>query len=79
MFCIKLCFLEPEPVGAELLWVEPEPKKNIWSRSRGKWFGSATLDYRRFFSLMKTILFKPIPSYKKACYGCLTLELYKVS
>ena len=25
MFCIKICFLEPEPVGAELLWVEPEP------------------------------------------------------
>ena len=22
MFCIKICFLEP--VGAELLWVEPE-------------------------------------------------------
>ena len=25
MFCIKICFLEPEPVGAELLWVETEP------------------------------------------------------
>ena len=45
MFCIKICLLEPEPIGAELLRVEPEPKfftwsrswkKNIWSRSRGK-------------------------------------------
>ena len=47
MFCtgIKISFLEPEPVGAELLRVEPVPifliwswirKKNIWSRSRGK-------------------------------------------
>ena len=45
MFCIKICFIEPEPVGTELLWVEPEPKfftwsrsppKNIWSRIRGK-------------------------------------------
>ena len=35
MFCIKIYFLEPEPVGAEVLWVEPEPKKNSWSRSRG--------------------------------------------
>ena len=45
MFCIQIFFLEP--VGAELLWVEPEPifftwswsgteQKNIWSRSRGK-------------------------------------------
>ena len=47
MFCIKICFLEPEPVGTELFGVELEPepiflpgsgveKKNIWSRSRGK-------------------------------------------
>ena len=45
MCCIKICFLDPEPVGAELLCVEPEPiffswnrsrKKNIWNRSRGK-------------------------------------------
>ena len=38
--------LEPKPVGAKLLWVEPEPqkemsgagaaKRNVWSRSRGK-------------------------------------------
>ena len=27
MFCIKICFLEPEPVGIEILWVEPEPNK----------------------------------------------------
>ena len=45
MFCVKICFLEPEPVRAELLWIEPEPifftcswsrKKNIWSQSPGK-------------------------------------------
>ena len=38
MFCIKICFLEPEPVEAELLRVapEPKPKKNIWSQSPGK-------------------------------------------
>ena len=29
MFCIKICFLEPEPVGIEILWVEPEPNKNL--------------------------------------------------
>ena len=43
MFCKKSVFLEPEPVGAELLLVEPEPiflpgagaeKKNV--RSPGK-------------------------------------------
>ena len=32
MFCIKLDFLEQEPVGAELLWVEPS--LNGWSGSR---------------------------------------------
>ena len=38
MFCIKICFLEPEqePVGAELSWVELEPIILTWSRSRGK-------------------------------------------
>ena len=44
MLCIKICFLELEPVGAKFLWVEPEPKfftwsqsrKKNWSRSRGK-------------------------------------------
>ena len=31
---------EPEPVGAEVFWLEPEPIKNLsWSRSR--YFGSA--------------------------------------
>ena len=34
MLCIKICYLEPEPVGAELLKVEPEPKFFTWSRSR---------------------------------------------
>ena len=29
MFCIKISFLEPEPVEAELLWVEPEAKKYL--------------------------------------------------
>ena len=52
MFCIKICVLEPDPVGAELLWVEQEPKFFNWSRSRKKisgagaeekWFGFATL------------------------------------
>ena len=28
MFCKKIYFLEPEPIGAELLKVEPEPRKN---------------------------------------------------
>ena len=51
MFCIKISFLEPEPVGAELLWVvvagakifhlEPEPNKEI-SGAGEKLFGSAT-------------------------------------
>ena len=55
MFCIKICFMEPEPVGAELFKVEPEPKFFTWSRSRKekisaagaeeKWFGFATLDF----------------------------------
>ena len=50
-FVSKSVFLEPEPVGAELLKVEPQPepeltfftwsqslsrKKNIWSRSRSR-------------------------------------------
>ena len=38
MLCIKIfksCFSEPELVGAQIFWVEPEPKK-IWSLSRGK-------------------------------------------
>ena len=46
--------MEPEPVGAELLWVEPEPIFFTWNRSRKKisgagagaeekWLGSATL------------------------------------
>ena len=26
--------MESEPVGAMLLWVEPEPEKNIWSRGK---------------------------------------------
>ena len=52
MFYIQICVLEPEPVGAELLQVKPEPKFFTWSRSRKKisgagseekWFGSATL------------------------------------
>ena len=34
MLCIKICYLEPELVGAELLKVEPEPKFFTWSRSR---------------------------------------------
>ena len=36
MFCIKICFLEPEPVGAEILQVEPEPKFFTWSRAEKK-------------------------------------------
>ena len=45
MFCIKICFLEPESVRAELLLTEPDliflpgagaEKNHIWSRSRGK-------------------------------------------
>ena len=46
--------------GAEIFYLEPEPKKkNIWRQSQGKWFGSATVDYIHAF-LMKTILFKLI-------------------
>ena len=54
MFCIKICFLEQESVGAELLWVEPEPilytylepepKKISGTGAEEKWLGSATLD-----------------------------------
>ena len=38
MFCIKICFLEPEPVGTELFGVElePEPIFFTWIRSRKK-------------------------------------------
>ena len=36
MCCIKICFLDPEPVGAELLCVEPELIFLTWSRSRKK-------------------------------------------
>ena len=44
MFCIKICFLEPEPVGAELLRVEPEPKFFFSiAKEEEKCFGSATL------------------------------------
>ena len=55
MFCtgIKISFLEPEPVGAELLRVEPVPIFLIWSWIRKKkisgagaaekWLGSARL------------------------------------
>ena len=45
MFCIKICFLEPEPVGAELIYVggagakyfylEPEPKKISGAEAEG--------------------------------------------
>ena len=40
MLCIKICYLEPEPVGAELLKVEPEPKFFTWSLSRKKKSGA---------------------------------------
>ena len=54
MFCIKISFLEPEPGGAELFWVEPEPIFFTWSLGRSlkkiseagdeeKWLGFATL------------------------------------
>ena len=43
MFSIKICFLKWEPydaiigeAGAEIFYLQPEPKKNIWSRSQGK-------------------------------------------
>ena len=48
----KILELEPEPVRAELLWVELKPKfltwsqrrkKNIWSQSQEKCLSSATL------------------------------------
>ena len=35
-FVSKCVFLDLEPARANLLWVEPEPKKNILSRSQGK-------------------------------------------
>ena len=40
MLCIKICYLEPEPVGAELLKVEPEPKFFTLSLSRKKKSGA---------------------------------------
>ena len=43
MFCFKIYFLESEPVGAELLSVEPEPKKKSGAEAKEKWFSSATL------------------------------------
>ena len=53
MFCIKICFLEPEPVRAELLraepehicfYLEPEPKKKYLNpEPRKKWLGCATM------------------------------------
>ena len=43
MFCIKIYFLEPEPVGAEVLWVEPEPKKISGAGAEEIWLDSATL------------------------------------
>ena len=66
MFWIKICFLEPEPVGAEFFQVETEPKyftrsrsrkKNIWSRSRVK-----------LFRLRNTAEMKTISSCKKKTY-----------
>ena len=47
MFCIKIYFSELEPVGVEILWVEPEPRfftqsrKKIWAGAEEKWTGSA--------------------------------------
>ena len=76
MFCIKICFLNPEPVGAKNFYLEPEPKKkragaeekNIWSWSRGKkWLGSASLVVvlrncsNKFFPFLQ--LFKLVPLY----------------
>ena len=52
MFCIKVCFIGAGAsrsrafkggAGAEIFYMKPEPKKKIWSRSREKCLGSATL------------------------------------
>ena len=56
-------FLEPEPVGAELLKVESEPKFFTWSRSRGKMVRLRNTD-------MKTYLLKFLI--------CLSFSLIKV-
>ena len=42
-------FLEPEPVGAELLKVESEPKFFTWSRSRGKMVRLRNTDMKTYF------------------------------
>ena len=54
MFCIKICCLEPEPVGAELLQVEPEPKKISGAGAEEKWFGSATMQSQPSFLVPQT-------------------------
>ena len=51
MFSLEICFLEPEPVGAELFWVEPDPEPifSIWSRSRGKMARLRNIVYVKYF------------------------------
>ena len=45
MFCIKICYLEPEPVGAKNFYLEPEQKKYLESEPRKN--GLAPQHYRR--------------------------------
>ena len=40
MFCIKICFLNPEPVGAKKFYLEPEPKKKLELEPRKKISGA---------------------------------------
>ena len=57
MFCIKISFWSRSRsyiggAGAEIFYLEPEPKKNIWSRSRGKMsLGSATLNTTTLYNV----------------------------
>ena len=60
MFCIKICFLEPGPVGEDRLRMEPEPIFFPWSQSRKKisgaeekWLGSTTLIKSTLWDMME--------------------------
>ena len=71
MFCIKICFLEPESVRAELLLTEPDPiflpgagaEKKIISGAGAeeKWLGSATLLMVQVYELKLMCAGRPQP------------------
>ena len=59
MFCIKICFLEPDPVGAKTFYLEPEPKKIPWGGAKEKRFGSATLVQKKKFCVFFDSIAEP--------------------